>query len=197
MGSLWSHEKTEDQLADKNFNRQILYRLLVIGNKDSGKTSLMNRFALGNFGIYFPTMMPRDFCTRTIELEGIKIKLRVWDTHFPLYLPQNRLWHPKVLFKGVHGVIITYSAADEESFSNVPYWIDEVRKYVQPDTRLVLVGTKCDCTSDKVVEYTRAREFASERQIPFFEVSSKDGTNVELAFITLVAGIRQLQTDLK
>ena len=187
----------EEQLDHCNESENV-YKLIVIGDNDSGKTSLMKRFAQGVFGIdLYPTCIPIDFATRTIELEGIRLKLQVWDTIGKVYLPRNQLWQTSSFFRGTVGVIVTYSATDEESFNNVPYWIDEVRKRVHPGTGLALVGTKCDCTSDKVVEYSRAQEFASERQIPFFEVSSKDGTNVELAFMTLVAGIRQLQTDLE
>ena len=70
---------------------------------------------------------------------------------------------PTSFYRGSVGAIITYSVTDEESFNDVPYWIDEVQKLVHPDTRLALVGTKCDCTSDKVVEYSRACDFAIVR----------------------------------
>ena len=42
-----------------------------------------------------------------------------------------------------------------------------------------------------MVEYRTAKDFADERGIMLMEVSAKDGTNVELAFLTLVAKIRQ------
>ena len=67
-----------------------------------------------------------------------------------------------------------YNATKEETFENVPYWIEEISRYAHPDDKVVLVGTNGDRVDEKVVDYTRAREFASERQIPFFEVSSKD-----------------------
>ena len=59
----------------------------------------------------------------------------------------------------------------------------------------VLIGTNGDRVDNKVVDYTRARDFASERQIPFFKVSSKDGTNVHGAGLydtcAVVAQLRQ------
>ena len=55
----------------------------------------------------------------------------------------------------------------------------------------MLVGGKCDLTKEKVVDYRTAKDFADERGIMLMEVSAKDGTNVELAFVTLVAKIRQ------
>ena len=55
----------------------------------------------------------------------------------------------------------------------------------------MLVGSKCDPTEEKAVDYRTAKDFADERGIMLMEVGAKDGTNVELAFLTLVAKIRQ------
>ena len=61
----------------------------------------------------------------------------------------------------------------------------------------MLVGTKCDLTTKKVIEYYTARDFADEKGIVFFEVSAKDGVNTELALMTLVAQIREKQHQLQ
>jgi GTPase SAR1 family protein len=58
-----------------------------------------------------------------------------------------------------------------------------------------LVGNKCDLTSKKVVDYTTAKEFADSLGIPFLETSAKNATNVEQAFMTMAAEIKnRLQT---
>ena len=165
------------------------YKLIIVGEHNTGKTSLMNRFTTGNFfDSCYTNTVSVDFINRVVQLDGTKIKLQVW-----VIRRTPRLSLPRIYYKGACCAVITYSATDEESFKSVPYWIEEMKTNAHPDIRLALMGTKCDCTKDKVVEYHRARDFANERQIPFFEVSSKDGTNVELAFMTLVTGLRQLE----
>ena len=165
-----------------------LYTLLVVGDADTGKTSMLGSFAGDGFDpTYIPTI-GRDFRICTIELDEFRIKLQIWDT-----AGQPRF---RTLTGGFYrecaAFIITYNTTKEETFENVPYWVEEISRYAHLDPKIVLVGTNCDRVDEKVVNYTRARDFASERQIPFFEVSSKDGTNVELAIMTLVAQLRQL-----
>ena len=203
MGSLWSRENPqaappqESQAHPPFFfaphDEYHRYKLIIVGDHNTGKTSLMSRFTADNFiNSYIPTI-GIDFVNHHVQLDGIKIKLQVWTTG------RTHNFHSltRAYYRGSGYAIITYSATDEESFNNVPYWMEEAKKYAHPDTRLALVGTKCDCIEDKVVDYCRARDFAREKQIPFFEVSNKDGTNVELAFMTLVAGIRQLEINLE
>ena len=54
----------------------------------------------------------------------------------------------------------------------------------------LLVGNKCDLTNKKVVDYTSAKEYADQLGIPFLETSAKNATNVERAFMTMAAEIK-------
>ena len=204
MGSLWSREESRQPQAappqesqthppffiyvDPHLNEYHRYKLVIVGDPNTGKTSLMNRFTTGK------SNTSKDFVLQhTIQLDGTNIELQVWTTS----RTHGRHALARAYYRGSVGIIITYSATDKGSFEDVAFFFEEVKKYAHPDSRLVLVGTKCDCTEDKVVEYHKARDFASERQIPFFEVSNKDGTNVELAFMTLVTQLRQLEISLQ
>ena len=164
---------------------------MVIGDADTGKTSVLDSFTKGDFTSTYRPTIGVDFRIRTIGLDEFRIRLRLWDTAGqPRY---RTLITP--FYGGCAGYIITYNATKEETFENVPYWIEEISRNTHPDAKIVLIGTNADRVDEKVVDYTIARDFASERQIPFFEVSSKDGTNVELAFMTLVTQLRQLQIE--
>ena len=177
-------------LGEENYS---LYKVLVVGDADAGKTSMLGSFTGDGFNpTYIPTI-GTDFRIHTIELDEFRIKLQMWDL-----AGQSRFRTiTGATFRGCVGIIITYNATKEETFENVPYWIEVISRSSHPDAKIVLVGTNGDRVDEKVVDYTRARDFATERQIPFFEVSSKDGTNVELAIMTLVAQLRQLQIELQ
>ncbi len=75
--------------------------------------------------------------------------------------------------------------------------MDEINQNCHPETVVMLVGNKCDLAKCKEVDYETAQEFADEHNITFFEVSAKDGTNTELALMTLVAQIRQKHCELE
>jgi len=94
------------------------------------------------------------------------------------------------MFRKAKGVVIVYSAVKQKSFSNVSTWVEMVRDRAEDDFKFMLLGSKCDQTMKRVVEYIPAREFADENEMLFFEVSAKDGTNIDLAFVSLIAGIQ-------
>ena len=54
----------------------------------------------------------------------------------------------------------------------------------------MLVGNKSDLTSKKAVDYNTAKEFADTLSLSFLETSAKNATNVEQAFITMAAEIK-------
>jgi Ras-related protein Rab-1A len=83
-----------------------------------------------------------------------------------------------------------YDVTDQESFNNVKQWLQEIDRYACENVNKLLVGNKCDLTAEKVVDYTTAREYADQLGIPFLETSAKDATNVEQAFMTMAAEIK-------
>ncbi len=99
-------------------------------------------------------------------------------------------------YHGKQGVIVLYDTTNMETFENIQYWMSEIKRYGHPEAVVMLVGNKCDRTEKKNVDYSTARNFADEHNLTFFEVSAKDGTNTELALMSLVAQIRQKHCEL-
>ena len=166
-----------------------LYKLVVVGDSNSGKTNLVGRFVGDSFIPEHKPTIGVEFRSRTIELDGAQIKLEIWDTAgYSRYRTIT-----SAFYRGATGIIVTYNATEEESYASVPYWTDHVKETARSDVKLMLVGTHGDCTDEKTVYHDAAQDFARKTSIPFLEVSSKDGTNVELAFMTLVATIHQSQ----
>ncbi len=79
---------------------------------------------------------------------------------------------------------------DQDSFSNVKQWLSEIDRYASDNVNKLLVGNKCDLTSKKQVDRSTAEEFAKSLNIPFLETSAKISTNVEQAFMTMAAEIK-------
>lgn len=83
-----------------------------------------------------------------------------------------------------------YDVTDQESFNNVKQWLQEIDRYACENVNKLLVGNKSDLTTKKVVDFTTAKEFADGLDIPFLETSAKNATNVEQAFLTMAAEIK-------
>ncbi|CAG0885566.1 unnamed protein product, partial [Cyprideis torosa] len=123
---------------------------------------------------------------RTIELDGKTIKLQIWDT-----AGQERFRNiTSSYYRGAHGIIIVYDCTDQESFTNVRQWLEEIERYASESVNKLLVGSKCDLESKKVVDVSMARELANELDISFLETSAKNATNVEAAFRTMAQQIK-------
>ncbi len=58
-----------------------------------------------------------------------------------------------------------------------------------PNTKIILVGNKSDLAKKRTVTYKEGAELAELFGCPFYEVSAKEGTNVEEAVHTLVESI--------
>ncbi|XP_013392768.1 ras-related protein ORAB-1 [Lingula anatina] len=163
-----------------------LFKLLLIGDSGVGKSCLLLRFADDTYTESYISTIGVDFKIRTIELDGKTIKLQIWDT-----AGQERFRTiTSSYYRGAHGIIIVYDVTDQDSFNNVKQWLQEIDRYASENVNKLLVGNKCDLTTKKVVDYTTAKEFADQLGIPFLETSAKNATNVEQAFMTMAAEIK-------
>jgi len=163
-----------------------LFKLLLIGDSGVGKSCLLLRFADDTYTESYISTIGVDFKIRTIELDGKTIKLQIWDT-----AGQERFRTiTSSYYRGAHGIIVVYDTTDQDSFNNVKQWLQEIDRYASENVNKLLVGNKCDLTTKKVVDYTTAKEYADQLGIPFLETSAKNATNVEQAFMTMAAEIK-------
>ncbi|XP_031567961.1 ras-related protein Rab-1A [Actinia tenebrosa] len=173
-------------MSTMNPEYDYLFKLLLIGDSGVGKSCLLLRFADDTYTESYISTIGVDFKIRTIELDGKTIKLQIWDT-----AGQERFRTiTSSYYRGAHGIIVVYDVTDQESFNNVKQWLQEIDRYACENVNKLLVGNKCDLTTKKVVDFTTAKEYAESLGVPFLETSAKNATNVEQAFMTMAAEIK-------
>jgi len=166
-----------------------LFKLLLIGDSGTGKSCLLLRFADHTYTESYISTIGVDFKIRTVELDGKTIKLQIWDT-----AGQERFRTiTSSYYRGAHGIIVVYDCTDLDSFNNVKQWLNEIDRYASENVQKLLVGNKVDLVSKKVVDYDTAKDFADKLNISFLETSAKAATNVEKAFLTMAAEIKNSQ----
>ena len=159
-----------------------LFKILLIGDPNVGKSSLLLRFADDTFESSYLSTIGVDFKIRTVNVGGKTIKLQIWDT-----AGQERFRTiTSSYYRNAHGIFIVYSIDNIQSFENVDSWLREVNRY-SDDTAKILIGNKAD--SNRVVSKEEAEEYAERRGIYFLETSAKDSTNVNEAFEKLTKDI--------
>jgi len=66
----------------------------------------------------------------------------------------------------------------------VSQWLQEVDRYANDSPAMLVVGTKADLESERMVNADDVGQFCSNRALTYVETSAKSGQNVEYAFST-------------
>lgn len=114
--------------------------------------------------------------------------LQIWDT-----AGQERFQSLGVAFyRGADCCVLTYDVNVTKSFENLNRWREEFLLQASPSDPdnfpFILLGNKIDVDggSGRVVSEKKAKAWCmSKGNIPYFETSAKDGTNVEAAFMCI------------
>lgn len=169
----------------RNDKQKRVFKIIVVGDSDVGKTCLTYRFCEGKFLDKSEATIGVDFRERTVNVNGEDIKLQLWDTAGQERFRKSMVQH---YYRNAHAVVVVYDVTKLSSFQSLPQWIEECDLHNLKDVPRILVGNKCDCKKMQVVRTNAAQRFADFHNMPLFETSAWDETecdNVEAIFLTL------------
>lgn len=184
----------------------ILTKIVLMGDGAVGKTSLRNSFMGERFtGDYLMTV-GADFSLKeypvTVQGKSFDIKFQIWDL-----AGQQRFENVRAAFyNGTVGGVLVYDITRPDSFENTIKWLLELGKNSNVRGNpppVVLLGNKSDLREKvdnavskeqgQLLAKTLPQYYCNNRfQIPFFETSAVNGSNVDLAFKTLGEQIIEL-----
>ena len=177
-------EDPEDTLNENYYDEKI--KIMIIGETRVGKTSLISKYCNNEFsgGQYLSTI-GIDFQIKILNINSKKIRLQIWDT-----AGEERFRNiAKNYFQSSDGFLVVYDITNKESFDTLDYWIEEIKSNSQALSKMILIGNKCDKEEERKIKKDDGKDYAKKKQIKFFEVSAKDGTNVNDVFEMLVKDI--------
>jgi small GTP-binding protein len=168
-----------------NVNSYKKYKVLIIGNANVGKTSLLLRHADGvyNDTVGMPTLGV-DFKVKSYFVKAggqdVRRDLHIFDT-----AGQERFRSiTRVYFREAHGVFLVFDLNDTSSFEALGDWIAMVQAEVHPV--FVLIGNKADLphnvTPERIQEFTKKYHIGS-----YIETSAKANNNVDKMFDILLS----------
>ncbi|EFP08731.1 CRE-RAB-11.2 protein [Caenorhabditis remanei] len=163
-----------------------LFKVVLIGDSGVGKSNLLSRFTRNQFDLETKSTIGVEFATRSMMIEGKKIKATIWDT-----AGQERYRAiTSAYYRGTLGALVVYDIAKHQTFENIERWLKELRNHAdQQDISIMLVGNKTDLRHLRAVPTDEAAVFAERNQMSFIETSALDSTNVEEALRNLLTAI--------
>ena len=156
-------------------------KMIVVGDSQCGKSSLLQQFVHGRFEPGREMTVGVDLAFKTVRLKEKGIKLQIWDT------AGQEVFHSitRVYYRGSHVILLVYDVTEERSFEHIRNWLDRIQTAWRGDVTptIMLVGNKTDLGCHRMVSRERGEAFARRNGMMFCETSAKLGEGVEDAFL--------------
>ena len=176
-----------------NKEYEFIFKVLMLGNSNVGKSSLFLRFVDDIWNDTFVPTIGVDFKIKTIEIDQKKVKMQIWDT-----AGQERFKNIiSSYYRGANGILLIYDVTEKESFKSLSNWLIEIEKNGNKNVLKVLIGNKSDLEDKRVISFNQGKEFSDMYGLKFIETSAKKNLNVNEAFESLGREIMESNVDYK
>uniref|UniRef100_A0A4X1U8V3 small monomeric GTPase n=1 Tax=Sus scrofa TaxID=9823 RepID=A0A4X1U8V3_PIG len=148
----------------------VLFRLLLIGDSGVGKTCLLCRFTDNEFHSSHISTIGVDFKMKTIEVDGIKVRIQIWDT-----AGQER-----------------YQTITKQYYrrAQVSHHLQGL-EYAPEGVQKILIGNKADEEQKRQVGREQGQQLAREYGMDFYETSACTNLNIKESFTRLTELVLQ------
>ncbi|KAH3837823.1 ras-related protein Rab-30-like [Dreissena polymorpha] len=158
-----------------------LFKVVLIGEAGVGKTCLVRRFTQGLFPPGQAATIGVDFMIKTVEIDGDKVKLQIWDT-----AGQEKFRSiTQSYYRAAHGLVLVYDVCSQNTFDALPQWMVDIESFANQKVMSYLVGNKTDRGDAREVPTHIGKQFADRYEMKFLETSAKEADNVDKLFIDM------------
>jgi len=167
--------------------KKLRFKLIVLGNPNVGKTTLINRFVTNQFHSEYKPTLGISITNQEYYLQGFEDKIlnfMIWDLAGQKFFQRVR----KAYYRGANAAFIAYDITDRNTFDDVENWRNDIRG-VLPDIPIILLGNKIDLEDSREVSTDEGIKLASKLNCYFLESSAKSGENVRDAFNMIGIGL--------
>jgi small GTP-binding protein len=155
-----------------------LYKIVIAGDENVGKTSLVRQCCEGRFETSRVSTIGVDFQTKVITLPDGEVKLSIWDM-----AGQSRF---KVVrsgfYRGARATALVYDLNDPDTLEHLQRWYEETRANCTCQ-KFVVVGNKLDMASKHDTRF--AERFAQLIGAEHLVTSAATGEGVDKMFLNL------------
>ena len=157
-------------------------KILLIGDVDVGKTSILTRYFNNNFSEVTESTIGIEFKTKMFIRDNLSIKLQIWDTS-----GQERFKSiTQNYFRDADGLLYVFDVTNENSFKSIENWLKMSNDNNNKDFIKILIGNKTDLEGRSITK-EEMEKFKNENSMDkLFEISAKDNKNISEMFEIIV-----------
>ncbi|XP_040572822.1 ras-related protein Rab-32-like [Lepeophtheirus salmonis] len=167
-----------------------LFKILVIGDIGTGKTSYIKRYVKNMFSENYKATIGVDFAIKILSLDpNTIIRLQLWDI-----AGQERYGNmTRVYYRDSNAAMIVFDVTRQESFDAVLKWKRDLDSKVLirgENIPVVLLANKCDISKSLIKNKEKMDQFCEENGfIEWFGISARTGLQINESAEFLVRNI--------
>ena len=172
---------SDDDSNEDDKKIKLSLKLLLIGDSEVGKTSLLLKYTEHIFPEEHIATIGVEYKDKFITKENYNIRLQIWDT-----AGQERFHSiTKNIYRNTNGVLFIYDITKRESFDNIKNWIIDLES-IESDIKGIILGNKNDLNEKREVNLNELKSLGEQFNMPFMETSAKNNINVNEGFELIV-----------
>ena len=163
----------------KTNENEVVYKILLLGDTNVGKTGFLSYYLNGYFPSNFLQTIGINSYSKYIQMDdGKKVKLNLYDT------AGSRRFLPLTFthYNNSDAIILIYDITKKTSFDILYDLIGYIKKNFPKKNPLFLVGNKKDDEEHRVLTKEQGEKFAQKYGLMFTECSAKTGENIDFIF---------------
>jgi small GTP-binding protein len=173
-----------------NISYSYIFKVSIIGDSSTGKTSILLRFIDDYFTEDTKSTIGVDFKLVSFELEPkIYAKMQIWDT-----CGSERFKSLTSSFiKTCSAFILIFDLTRKNTFHNIDHWIKIIKENTSPKF-MILIGNKSDLINERNIDKEIILDYCEKNLFNYMEISAKNNLNIEKLFKEVAY---QLYNDIK
>ncbi len=173
-------------MAENEFASDFIFKICVIGDGATGKTSLIKRFTQGSFNKDYIKTLGAQFSKfeKIMDHDNKKIRARLffWDiagqSEFKFMRP--------TFYNGAKATIVVYDLTRKDTYENIRTWIDYITQYCGK-LPTVCFANKSDLVDETEYDDSAIKNLSKELEfMDYYLTSAKTGKHVQDAFNAII-----------
>lgn len=137
------------------------FNIMVVGDNNVGKTSILERFCNGTFNRNFETTKEIEYYNKEYNYDNKMFLFKLWDT-----VSQEKFMkisRARAFYQKADCIIIVSSINNRESFLNISKWVKHIADNIEITAiPLIIINNKVDLEDERQVGLDEIRQKAEE-----------------------------------